>query len=106
MVLTGMIKVTPEDLINKGLELQNIVNALTLQLDEVKNLVDATRNYWIGTAGDAIRDEYTKMNAEVQETLKRLGEHPVDLQIMAGVYKKHDVEALQKAEALPGGILE
>lgn len=106
MDLIGKINVTPECLIEKGIELQNIVKSLELQLDEMKNLLDASGSYWVGTAGDAIRDEYTKLNAEVQETLIRMGEHPVKLQMMAGIYKKCEDEARQKAEALSGCILE
>lgn len=106
MILTGKISVTPERLNEKGIELQHIIKSLTLQLDELANVVNSSESYWVGTAGNAVRDEYMKLNGEVQEVLKRLGEHPRDLQKMAGIYKRHDMEALQKTEVLPGSILE
>lgn len=106
MALIGNIRVTPEQLIEKGDELKSIVNSLTSQFGEVQNIVNATGSYWIGNAGDTLRRQYSEMNEEVLEILRRLAEYPTDLQKMAGVYIVHNSAAIQKAEALPSDVLE
>ena len=105
MDLIGTISVTPEVLIEKGTELQNVVKSLETQFEEVKNIVNSSRSYWVGEGGDELRKQYVDMYAEVLDVLKRWEEYPIELQRMAGVYRERDSVAIERAQGLPGDVL-
>lgn len=106
MGLIGTISVTPELLIEKGTELQGVVKTLVTQFEEVKNIVNSSGSYWIGEGGDKLRKQYTETHTEVAEVLARWEEYPIELQKMAGVYTDRDRIAIEKAQELPGDVLE
>lgn len=105
MALIGTIIVTPEKLQEKSGEMEKTIHSLREKFSEIKSLVDETASYWNGKAGDSLRKDYADINTEVEEVLGNLSEYPVNLMIMSGVYIRHDMNALQETEELPGDVL-
>ena len=103
---TGQISVTPEQLVEKSEELRRIVATLKTKFAELNAVVEESKSYWIGDAGDSIRKEYADLNQDLEVFLQEMGDYPVKLEQMAGVYVSHDSSALQKAEALPSDVLD
>lgn len=105
-LFTGQISVTPEQLVEKSDELRGIVASLRTKFMELNAVVEESKTYWIGEAGDSIRKEYADLNQDLEIFLQAMSDYPVKLEQMAGVYVSHDSSALQKAEALPSDVLD
>lgn len=98
-------KVTPEVLTAKSTEVANKVNSMRLHFEELKSLVDKTSGYWIGEAGDKHRSMYQDLEDDVEQILKRLGEHPVDLVAIAQQYSDVELKIQQEIQSLPSDVI-
>ena len=105
--ITGHVtlKVTPEVLTSKSSEVANRVTKMKTYFDDLKALMEKTSAYWEGEAGDKHRQMYKDLIEEVDEILRRLGEHPVDLVTIAQKYSDVELKIQEEIQALPGDIL-
>lgn len=99
------LKVTPEVLTAKSTEVANKVNSMRRHFDDLKALIDKTSGYWIGEAGDKHRKMYQDLESDVEEILKRLGEHPVDLVTIAQKYSDVELKIEQEIQSLPSDVI-
>ncbi len=99
------IKVTPEELTAKAQEVTNEITKMSGHLDELRNLMDKTKGYWIGEGGDANRNMYYGLTDTIEKIMKRLKEHPVDLVAIAQTYTETELKIEEVASTLPGDIL-
>jgi len=88
------LKVSTEALKSKASEVEKLVGNMKTSFSELEETIARTSHYWIGEAGDAHRKQYQDQKDDVDDMLKRLGEHPKDLLTMAGIYEtvERDVE--------------
>lgn len=91
------IKVQPEVLRAKADEVSGAIVQMEQTFESVQSTVERTRYYWIGEAGELHRRMFEEQKDDVEELLKRLKEHPVDLQKIAQTYS--DTEQAQTAAA-------
>lgn len=106
--LTGTsvsFKVTPEVLTAKSAEAAKSVSAMREHFEELRRLVDKTKSYWVGEAGDKHREMYYALEEDTEEILKRLGEHPVDLVAIAQKYTDTELKIQQEIQELPGDVI-
>ena len=105
--ITGHVtlKVTPEVLTSKSTEVANRVNKMKTYFNDLKTLMEKTSAYWEGEAGDKHRQMYKDLLDEVDEILRRLGEHPVDLVTIAQKYSDVELKIQEEIQSLPGDIL-
>lgn len=73
---------------------------------ELTQVIGSTVYYWIGEAGEQHRKIYMSQQSNIEEMLKRLKEHPRDLQAISQNYVVTEKAVQQIAEALPGDIIE
>lgn len=88
--------VRPEELERTSSEFSKLVDSIERHFQRINEISGKTRGYWVGDAGDRGREGYTSYQDDISFITKRLGEHPVDLLKMAGIYKK----AEQRAETI------
>lgn len=98
-------KVTPEILTEKSSEVAGKVTSMRQHFEELKAVVDKTSKYWIGEAGEMHRSMYRDLEDDIEEILKRLGEHPVDLVAIAQKYSDVELKIQQEIQELPGDII-
>lgn len=98
-------KVTPEVLTAKSADAAKSVNAMRRHFEQLRGLVDKTRGYWCGEAGDKHREMYYGLDEDTEEILRRLGEHPVDLVAIAQKYSDTELKIQQEIEELPGDVI-
>ncbi len=103
--LESNIKVTPEVLTQKSTEVANKVNAMKQHFEQLESLVEKSKTYWVGEAGDKNRQMYESLKEEIDEILRRLGEHPVDLVEIAQRYTDVELKIQQDIQALPSDVL-
>lgn len=99
------IKVDTGTLRTKADTVSNQISTMEKQLDELKQTVTRTADYWIGNGGDARRNEYIEKQAIVEEMIRRLKEYPVDLLQMAGVYERAEKETTQIPQSLSADMI-
>ncbi len=99
------IKVSTDVLNNKAAEVAKEIEGMKADFDTLKQTVTASSSYWIGEAGDLHRKLFADQSDDITEILKRLGEHPVDLQQIAGVYAATEAEVQAMAGELPADVL-
>ncbi len=103
MAISGnvTIEVTPEVLAQKASEVNGSISSVEKRLGELKNLVEHTKYYWVGIAGDHHRQIYSSQEEDIHLILQRLKEHPTDLQQIAGIYDKTESNIGDQNGAIP-----
>lgn len=100
------LKVSTTQLRTKSEEVARLAKELQKCMDEMHQKITATNTYWIGDAGDMHRRMYEEQSEEIDEMLRRINEHPVDLISMADVYDGVEKEVTQIAQSLDGDVIE
>lgn len=99
------LRVTPRQLKDKADEVSKEIKAMEIAFEELARYVSHTSQYWVGEAGDRCRSLYEEDKKEVQEMLRRLKEHPVDLLKMAQVYEDVEQRVQEISRALPEDVI-
>lgn len=99
------IVVSTEELLAKANEVETIITHMEINFEELTTYVDGTKSYWVGPGGDAKRALYESYKDDIAEILKRLKEHPIDLQTMAGEYVAAETKSSETARALAGDVI-
>lgn len=100
------ILVTPEILDEKAEEVKNISDQMEQIFEDIQNKVDRTRSYWVGEAADAHREAFKKQKTTINDILKRLREHPVDLQKIAKTYRGTEQALEEGAMQMSSNLIE
>ena len=99
------IRVRPEILIAKAGELKREVSGMEGDFNQIRELVNHSRNYWLGDAGEAHRHAFELDYEEIEKILRRLNEHPRDLESIALTYMGVEQEVKEVAGSLPGDVI-
>lgn len=107
MTISGQVilKVTPEQLLTKAETTRNNISNLTAGFERIGSIIEKTKNYWIGDAGDLYRKIYIDEGEHIQEMFARLLEHPSDLEKIAKNYMDVEDAVEELAMELPGDII-
>lgn len=107
MAISGniVLKVTPEQLLTKAETTKANISSLTASFERISSIIERTRNYWIGEAGDLHRKLYTDEKDQIQEMFARLSEHPADLEKIAKNYMDVEDNVEELAMELPGDVI-
>ncbi|MDD3253297.1 MAG: WXG100 family type VII secretion target [Lachnospiraceae bacterium] len=108
MGITGSVEllVTPEVLNQKAAEVEKNVANMKTRFENMKRLVEKSKGYWVGEAGDQHRQNYTDQMENIDIVLRRLGEHPGDLRVIAQTYSTTELRIEETIiQALPGDVL-
>ena len=96
------ITVTPEMLTAQAVEAKKSIGQIKKSFKELETIINKTKHYWIGEAGDAHRTCYEKKQDDIAEMFKRLDEDVSDLYQIASVYSETEV---QIANDLPSDVI-
>ncbi len=108
MAIIGNVEllVTPEILNQKASDVEKKVANMRRRFENMKTLVEKSKGYWEGEAGDQHRQNYSDQADSIEMVLKRLGEHPGDLRSIAQTYSASELK-IESAiiQELPGNVL-
>lgn len=99
------IKVAPQVMRRQANDFGESVSKIRTCYESLKRTAEATKGSWVGDAANAYRSYVKKIDKDVQEILKRLGEHPVDLLKMAELYDAGEQKAAEIASSLPTDVI-
>lgn len=107
MAIAGAVEilVTPEVLNQKAVEVEKNVSNMRTRFETMKTLVEKSKGYWIGEAGDMHRQNYAEQQENIEQILKRLSEHPADLRSIAQTYSDTELRIEDVIQSLPGDVL-
>lgn len=99
------LNVSPDVLKSKAQEITGQIGNIENYWNRIYDTVSKSNSYWQGEASDYHRKYLKDNDDDVKKLLKRLKEHPADLQKMAGVYVEAEHAASQAASALPDDVI-
>lgn len=99
------LKVSPSELKSKAEEIQNQINSFEIAWNRIVQLINNSKGYWVGDAGNAHQKQFEQYKNDVERIIKRLHEHPDDLLKMAGVYEESERRAVEKTQTLSGNVI-
>lgn len=99
------LKVKPAELKKKSSEITQKINSIEKDINQIDKLITGTKKYWQGDASDKHIQTYVKMKDDLSKIIKRLREHPTDLEKMAGVYEEVESTVSQLSTALPTDVV-
>lgn len=108
MAIVGSVEllVTPEILVQKADDVEKKVTDMKNCFDRMGMLIDRSKSYWLGEAGDQHRKNYSEQQKNVNDILHRWNEHPRDLRVIAQTYLTTEKNIQQVIiQELPGDLL-
>lgn len=99
-----ILKEAPERLREKADHVSQEIVAMTDAFGELAAVISRTSHYWIGEAGDHYRTLYTENKEEIEEMLRRLGQHPGWLLQKAQISEPDGQDKTQPVP-LPGDVI-
>lgn len=99
------LTVTPEVLQRQAEKSKKSVYQLKSRMSELEQIMNRTKSYWIGEAGDAHRSYYFEQEEYIQKLFARLEEDISDLENIASVYTKTEREVSSIAGDLPSDVI-
>lgn len=99
------IKVNSAVLNSKAQAVSDSIKSMADCFEQLETIINRTSYYWIGEAGDMHRNIYKEQKFQVDEMMKRLKEHPVDLMAIAHTYELTESMVQSMAAELPGDII-
>ncbi|MBQ9991570.1 MAG: hypothetical protein IJP31_11640 [Lachnospiraceae bacterium] len=105
MIGSISVKVTPEALVAQAEEVRRLAEDMTIRFQNLKEIMDGTRGYWIGEAGDLHRKIYNEQMDEIDVRLRRIKEHPDDLLAISENYRAGERKNVETAVFLEADII-
>lgn len=99
------LKVKPDELKKKSAEIQKEITDIENDFTKIDEYVTGTKKYWEGEASDVHIKGYNKMKDDFKTIVKRLKEHPKDLETMAGIYEETENSIKEAVSSLPIDVI-
>lgn len=99
------VKVNSDVLNSKAQSVSKSISNMANCFEQLEMIINRTSYYWIGEAGDMHRKIYKEEKPQIDEMMKRLKEHPVDLVTIAQTYSSTEKMVQSMAAELPGDII-
>lgn len=103
--MTGIIKVSPERLIQASSEFSSQGTNIANLTNEMVNLATALSSAWEGEASNAYINKFKSLESDIQVLNRMIQEHTNDLQQMAELYISTENANIDDASALASGII-
>lgn len=106
MAIQGTIIVDTLVMKSKADEVRTLGNKVKQEFQTMSDLISKTSSYWIGEAGDLHRKLYNDHKDDIDQMIRRILEHPTDLEAMAGNYETAENTNVNTAQLLNADIID
>ena len=103
--MEGMLKVTPEKLLQTSGEFSTTGNQIKNLTGEMMTLVKGLNSIWQGEAATAYGTKFNSLSGDMEKLYRMVQEHVKDLQEMAGQYKTAESGNAQQGSALKSNVV-
>lgn len=103
--MTGILKVTPEQLISTANEFQSIGTTVRNLTSEMTNIVTGLSGIWEGEAATAYVTKFNGLQDDIERLHAMITEHVTDLNEMANVYSTAENADLDEIATLSSDVI-
>lgn len=105
MATVGMIKVTPEKLIQTANEFSASGKTISSLTKEMMNIVNGLKSVWQGSAASAYAGKFNSLSDDIEKINRIVEEHVSDLTEMARTYQAAEDASTQESEKLLSEVI-
>lgn len=103
--MEGMLKVTPEKLIQSSGEFESLGGQMKNLTQEMLSLIQSLSSVWQGEASEAYRGKFENLSADMEKLYRMVQEHAGDLQEMAVQYQSAESGNTQQGSSMKTGVI-
>lgn len=103
--MEGILKVTPEKLIQTSGEFSTLGNQMKNLTGEMLSLIKGLEGIWQGEAATAYGNKFQSLSTDMEKLYRMVQEHVQDLQEMAAQYQKAESGSVDKGGSLSSNII-
>lgn len=103
--MEGILKVTPEKLIQTSGEFATTGNQMKSLTSEMMSLVQGMKGIWQGEAANAYGNKFQSLQTDMDKLYRMVQEHVKDLQEMAALYQKAEAGNAQQGGSLNSNVV-
>ena len=103
--MEGILKVTPEKLIQTSGEFATTGNQMKSLTSEMMSLVQGMKGIWQGEAANAYGNKFQSLQPDMDKLYRMVQEHVKDLQEMAALYQKAEAGNAQQSGSLNSNVV-
>lgn len=103
--MEGILKVTPEKLIQTSGEFATTGNQIKNLTSEMMSQVHGMRSLWQGEAASAYVNKFSSLQTDMDKLYRMVQEHVKDLQEMAGQYQRAEAGNAQQGSGLRTNVV-
>lgn len=103
--MEGILKVTPEKLLQTSGEFAAVGNQMKNLTGEMMTLVKGLGSIWQGEAASAYGSRFDSLAPDMEKLYRMVQEHVQDLQEMAKQYQSAETGNMEQGNSLSGGII-
>lgn len=103
--MEGILKVTPEKLIQTSGEFSAVGNQMKSLTGEMMAKVDSLKGIWQGEAASAYGNKFHSLQSDMDKLYRMVQEHVADLQEMAGEYQRAEAGNTEEGSSLNANII-
>ncbi|MCM1135546.1 MAG: WXG100 family type VII secretion target [Clostridium sp.] len=103
--MEGILKVTPEKLIQTSGEFAAAGNQMKNLTSEMMSLVQGMKGIWQGEAADTYGSKFQSLQTDMDRLCRMVQEHVEDLQEMAAQYQKAEAGNTEQGGSLNSNVV-
>lgn len=103
--MEGILKVTPEKLVQTSGEFSAVGNQMKSLTGEMMAKVDSLKGIWQGEAASAYGNKFHSLQSDMDKLYRMVQEHVADLQEMAGEYQRAEAGNTEEGSSLNANII-
>ncbi len=103
--MEGILKVTPEKLLQISGEFSSLGSQIKSLTGEMLTLVKGLNSVWQGEAASAYENRFDSLEPDMEKLYRMVQEHVQDLQEMAKQYQSAEAGNLEQGSSLTGSII-
>ena len=103
--MDGILKVTPEKLLNSSEEFGSEATQMRSLTDEMMSLINSLSGIWIGDAQNAYSTKFSSLQTDMDKLYRMVVEHSNDLSQMAGSYAQAESTNVETGSSLNSGVI-
>ena len=100
------IKVSPEILNAKAQEVTGEIGQMKQLFSDIQDYEKKTQFDWIGEAGNLHRKMFEEKKEDINTMIKRLEDHPRNLERNAGVYKETESAQTDQSKVMSSNLID
>ncbi len=103
--MEGILKVTPEKMLNSSEEFGQEATQMHSLTDEMMSLINSLNGIWVGDAQSAYITKFSSLQTDMDKLYRMVLEHSKDLSEMASSYAMTENTNVETGSSLNSGVI-